>query len=128
MQPSLEHLGRFDPERSRQRLLNSFYPEHTQLILLQSKPVGFYTFRPVDDYLKLDHLYVRPAFQSQRIGAAIMALVIKQADQLQKPIHVCALQQSASNRFYQQHGFIPHREDDWNVYYRWSPQFPNLSD
>jgi len=33
MRPSLEPVGRFDPARSRQRLRDSFYPEHTHFIV-----------------------------------------------------------------------------------------------
>lgn len=34
MRESLECVGRFDPERARECLRKSFYPEHTQFILL----------------------------------------------------------------------------------------------
>lgn len=69
MRSSLERLGRFDPERSRQRLLGLFFPDHTQFILSGTDRIGFYTFRPVDAYWRLEHLYVLPAHQSAGIGA-----------------------------------------------------------
>lgn len=122
MRPSLEHLGRYDPARSRQRLLDSFFPAETQFILCAGQRAGFYTFRPEEDFLKLVHLYVLPAFQSHGIGAAILTKIFAFADTAQKRIELCALVQSASNDFYQRHGFIAHSEDEWNVYYRRLPR------
>jgi MFS superfamily sulfate permease-like transporter len=60
MRASLEHVGRFDPERARERLRKSFYPEHSEFIVIDGQRVGFYTFRPADDGFHLDHLYVHP--------------------------------------------------------------------
>lgn len=33
MQPSLEKLGRFNPARARQRLIDEYSPEHTTILL-----------------------------------------------------------------------------------------------
>ncbi|HEY1174046.1 MAG TPA: GNAT family N-acetyltransferase [Verrucomicrobiae bacterium] len=117
MRESLERVGRFDPERARIRLQNSFYPEHTQFILWEGERVGFYTFRLLADGFHLDHLYVHPSHQSRGIGSQVMKRLIAQADAAQKAIHVGALRGSESNRFYQQHGFVPVREEEWDIYY-----------
>lgn len=55
MRPSLEQVGRFDPARSRQRLLDSFYPAHPHFIVHQNRRVGFHPFRSDDNFLKLNH-------------------------------------------------------------------------
>jgi GNAT superfamily N-acetyltransferase len=55
--------------------------------------------------LLLDHLYIRPAFQGQGIGAAVLALVFAEADARAQPLRVSALARSDSNRFYLRHGF-----------------------
>ena len=117
MRESLERVGRFNRERARERLRNSFYPEHSQIILLRADRIGFYTLRPVDDRLMLDHLYILPAVQSQGIGAQVMQRILAQANALQLPIHLNALRESASNRFYQRHGFVQTAEDEFDVYY-----------
>jgi GNAT superfamily N-acetyltransferase len=117
MRESLERVGRFDPERARERLQNSFYPEHTQFIVLAGKRIGFYTFRPLADGFHLDHLYIHPSSQSRGVGSFVMQHLIAQAEEKQMPIHVGALRESASNRFYQRHGFVPVREDAWDIYY-----------
>ncbi len=117
MRESLEQVGRFDPERARERLQNSFYPEHTQFIVLAGERIGFYTFRPLTDGFHLDHLYIHPQSQSRGVGSFVMQHLIAQAEEKQMPIHVGALRESASNRFYQRHGFVKVREDEWDIYY-----------
>ncbi len=110
-------MGRFDPERARERLQNSFYPEHTQFIVLEGECIGFYTFRPLADGFHLDHLYIHPSSQSRGVGSFVMQHLIAQAEEKQMPIHLGALRESASNRFYQRHGFVKVREDAWDIYY-----------
>lgn len=117
MRESLERLGRFNPERARERLRKSFHPEHTRYIVFDGQKVGFYTFRPFGDAFHLDHLYVLPGYQSLGIGSHVMRKLIAEADARHQPIHVGALKGSASNRFYQRHGFEIEREEDWDIYY-----------
>ena len=117
MRESLERVGRFTPERARQRLQNSFYPEHTRFILLDGAKVGFYTFRPEQEEFRLEHLYIHPSHQSRGVGSHVLAKLLEEADALRKPVFLGALRESASNRFYQRHGFEPIREDEWDIYY-----------
>lgn len=117
MRESLERVGRFDPERARERLRKSFCPEHTQAILHAGARVGFFTFRPTEEGFQLDHLYVHPFAQSHGIGSRVMEELIARANAANLPIRVGALKESASNRFYRRHGFQPEREDTWDVYY-----------
>lgn len=117
MRASLEQVGRFDPERARERLRKSFHPEHTQFILVDELRVGFYTFRHTDDSFHLDHFYIHPVWQSRGIGSSVMRRLLAQSDAHQMPIRLGALRGSASNRFYQHHGFTKTTEDEWDIYY-----------
>lgn len=121
MRPSLEQLGRFDPVRARERLLNSFFPEYSKHIILEDKKVGFYTLRPTPGGLRLDHFYIHPDFQGHGIGARVLAEIFREADAAALPIVLGALKQSTSNRFYQRHGFIQTDEGEWDIYYRRAP-------
>ena len=118
MRASLEHLGRFDPIRARERLRNSFYPEHTHRILCDGVPVGFYTFRPVPEGLRLEHLYIHPDAQNRGIGGRVLASLLTAADSQRLPVFVGALRDSASNRFYLRHGFEKIAESEWDITYR----------
>lgn len=117
MRKSLEHIGRFDPQRARERLWNSFYPEHTQFIVLDGQHVGFHTFRPVEDGFYLNHLYIHPQWQGSGIGSQVLRHLLAHADALGRPVHLCALRDSAANAFYQRHGFVQTRLDDPDIYY-----------
>src|SRR3954464_10641411 len=81
MRASLEQVGRFDPERARERLRKSFYPEHTQFILLDGQRVGFYTFRPAADGWRLDHFYIHPDWQSRGLGSFVMRRLLALSDE-----------------------------------------------
>lgn len=62
MRESLERIGRFDPVRARARFLATFSPEHTRHILSDEQRVGFVVVRPSNDFILLDHLYIRPSY------------------------------------------------------------------
>lgn len=117
MRDSLERLGRFDVERARERLRATFDPAVTCAIVLGGMRIGFYALRPAADGWHLDHLYVRPAFQGRGVGGWVMARVLAEAERAGQPLKVTALKESASNRFYQRHGFIKAGEGDWDIYY-----------
>jgi GNAT superfamily N-acetyltransferase len=121
MRASLEHLGRFDPVRARERLRNSFYPEHTRRIVCDGAVVGFYTFRPIPEGLRLDHLYLHPTAQNRGIGGLVLAQLLADADRQNLPVFLGALRDSAANRFYLRHGFEKTDESEWDISYRRSP-------
>ena len=105
MRESLERIGRFDAARARERFRLGFLPEHTRHIAVGGQRVGFVVTKPEAQGLLLDHLYVKPAWQGQGIGAAVLQHVFAEADAQHLDIRVGALRDSASNRFYERHGF-----------------------
>jgi GNAT superfamily N-acetyltransferase len=124
MRESLELIGRFDPERARERFSRGFVPECTQFVLVNGTRAGFVVVKPQDGELLLDHLYLKPSFQGQGLGTEILAKIFARADVTGAPIRLGALRQSASNRFYLRHGFTKVTEGEWDIYYvRW----PRLS-
>lgn len=117
MRESLERVGRFDPARARERLEKSFYPEHSHFVLQDSTKVGFYTFRPMESYYQLDHLYVHPNCQSQGIGSYILRQLLAYSDSFRLPVQLTALRNSEANLFYQRYGFVKTTEDEWDIHY-----------
>lgn len=69
MQPDLERMGRYDPERVRRRFLDSFTPAHTRVIQHAGVDVGLVAARPDADALWIEHFYLDPARQGQGIGS-----------------------------------------------------------
>lgn len=122
MRESLQRVGRFDPERARQRLRATYAPRDTLAILRDGERIGFYTLRRDDGALKLDHLYIAPGHQGAGVGAAVLRRVFERADALGLPVRVGALRDSASNRFYQRHGFVETSQDAWDIYYERTPR------
>ena len=117
MHESLTRMGRFDPQRARERLSRAFEPAHTRHILLEGERVGFVVLLPRGDHLVLDHLYIAPMAQNQGIGNWVMAQVLAEADRQRLPVRVTALKLSDANRFYQRHGFQLQHESDWDLHY-----------
>lgn len=121
MRPSLERLGRFDPQRARDRFLAAFMPFSTRHVVVEGRRVGFVVVRDQGDHLLLDHLYVHPDHQGKGIGAAVLAAVFAEADPRHLTVRVGALKGSESNRFYVRHGFELVEEGEWDNYYARSP-------
>jgi GNAT superfamily N-acetyltransferase len=124
MRPSLERLGRFDAERSRERFRASFDARFTRHICIDGRRVGFVALKRVADGLLLDHLYIHPVAQGRRIGGGVLATVIAAADAEGRALFVTALRDSDSNRFYRRYGFVVVSESDWDVHYRRLPAAP----
>ena len=117
MRESLERLGRFDPQRARERLSRGYQPAHTRHILRGGELVGFVVVVPRDDGWQLDHLYVHPSAQGEGVGSWVLAQVLAEADAEHKPVSVTALKHSDANRFYQRHGFELLAEGEWDWFY-----------
>ena len=121
MRPSLEALGRFDPERARNRFLETFRPEDTQVIRLENELIGFFVVRVHTDHLYLDHLYIHPVYQGGGLGRRIVRTVQKQACDAGLPLRLNAIRGSPANDFYRSCGFVLERSDALDNYYVWIP-------
>ncbi len=117
MRESLERIGRCDPQRARERFLSAFSPAHTRHILLAGKKAGFFVVKPEEGGLLLDHLYIKPGYQGQGVGAAVLAEVFALADRAACFVRVGALRESDSNRFYTRHGFVLVEQAEFDNYY-----------
>jgi ribosomal protein S18 acetylase RimI-like enzyme len=123
MRPSLEAVGRFDPDRARRRLLDHFDPRHMRWIEADGGRVGLLATRAVDGRLQLDHLYLVPQAQGRGIGSAVMRTILAEADRAGHAVHVVALKGSRSNDFYRRHGFrLVDAEAEWDHLYVRLPQ------
>ncbi|MDU8607987.1 GNAT family N-acetyltransferase [Pseudomonas syringae group sp. 247E2] len=117
MRESLERVGRFDPVRARERFREGFSAPCTHYIQVAGSKVGFMVVKPTNDGLLLDHLYIKPAFQGQGIGSAVLRQVFAQADATASTVRVGALKDSDSNRFYIRHGFQLVESGEFDNYY-----------
>lgn len=116
MRPDLERLGRFDEHRVRQRLRDSFSPQHTSIIEVDGAFAGCVTLRPADDGLLLEHFYLAAAVQGRGLGSAVLRELLARADGDRVPVRLNVLQGSAARRLYARHGFVVEDEDPIDVY------------
>ncbi len=58
--------------------------------------------------------------QGQGIGAWVLDWAKAQARAQGRDMTLSALKQSAANRFYVRHGFVPVAQSDFDIDYRWS--------
>ncbi len=126
LRESLDRLGLFSQERSRERLRSNFRPEFMRHIVLDDekggKRIGLLTLWPEGDALKLQHLYLAPGSQGQGIGGWVMEQVKAEARAQGRDVELEALPQSDANRFYQRHGFVKVGEAEFDVFYVWRCQ------
>ena len=121
MRESLTAIGRFDPERARERFLSSFEPKNTSKIVVGGKLAGFIVTEIQKDHIFLSHLYLHPEYQGSGIGGELLGKIKQQGQARQLPIRLGALRESRSNQFYERHDFRKIHEDEWDIYYEFVP-------
>lgn len=124
MRPRLEAVGRFDPDRARNRFLSTFSAAETRIIQIGGRLAGFFVLRRRDDHHYLDHLYVAPGFQGRGIGRHVVDGLKRDADAAGLPLRLTALNGSPANDFYRACGFLPVSTDSLDTLYQWSPAAP----
>ncbi|GGO54418.1 GNAT family N-acetyltransferase [Streptomyces lasiicapitis] len=112
----LERLGRFDEHRVRQRLRDSFSPEHTSVVSADDAFAGCVTLRPAEDGRRLEHFYLTPDVQGRGLGSAVLRTLLGRTDADGLLVRLNVLQGSAAQRLYERHGFTVEAEDPVDVY------------
>jgi GNAT superfamily N-acetyltransferase len=117
MRAHLERVGRFDPERARARFRGGFAPEHLRLVHVDGIFAGCVSLKPEGDGLALEHFYLDADVQGRGVGAAVLAVLLAEADAAGLPVRLGVLKGSPAARLYERHGFAVTHEDQWDVYY-----------
>ena len=117
MRADLERLGRYDPDRVRQRLRNSFSHEHSSIITLDGAFAGCVTLRPAESGgLLLEHFYLDPRHQGRGLGGRVLRTLLARADAVGEPVRLQVLRGSAARRLYERHGFALESEAPVDVF------------
>ncbi len=116
MRPDLERLGRFDPQRVRQRFREAYVPEHVSIVLYDGAFAGSVAMRPGDDGWWLEHFFLRPDLQGQGLGSAVLRTVLAPRDAAGETVRLNVLQGSAARRLYARHGFVLESQDPVDVF------------
>ncbi len=116
MRKDLERLGRFDEHRVRQRLRDSFSPQHASIILADGTFAGCVTLRPAEDGQWLEHFYLAPGIQGRGLGSAVLRTLLDRTDADGLLVRLNVLQGSAARRLYERHGFTVEVQDPIDIY------------
>jgi GNAT superfamily N-acetyltransferase len=119
MRPSLEALGRFEPDRARNRFLVSYVPKYTWKLVSEGGVVGFFVLRDTDDYLYLDHLYIAEKARGTGLGTSVLEHLKTLAREQNLPVRLMALKHSSANQFYLSQGFTLTGEAEFDNFYEW---------
>ena len=118
MRPSLEQIGRFEPDRARQRFIDGFRPEHTWKIKAGQRLAGCVALGPGDDgVLWLDHFYISPDLQGCGLGDAVIRHLLAEVDAAAATARLSVLIESSANRFYPRYGFIETHREAFDIFY-----------
>ncbi|MES5819900.1 GNAT family N-acetyltransferase [Streptomyces sp. RG80] len=116
MWPDLERLGRYDEHRVRQRLRDSFAPEHAWIIEVGGEFAGCVALRPAQDAHWLEHFFVAPRLQGSGVGSAVLRRLLERCDREGILVRLNVLQGSAARRLYERYGFTVESEDPVDVF------------
>jgi hypothetical protein len=105
MKPSLVALDRFNEIRVRSRFLEKCESNDTVKVIENGELLGLYVVREREDYLFLDHLYIKIAHLSKNRGKAIIDVIVEAEKFKSLPVHLRALRGSRANNFYIKNGF-----------------------
>ncbi len=116
MRADLERLGRYDEHRVRQRLRDSFSPQHTSIIMIDRDLAGCVTVRPDEGRQWLEHFYLAPHRQGRGLGSAVLRTVLERTDAQGMAVGLNVLRGSAARRLYERHGFVVESQDPIDVF------------
>ena len=115
LRPDLERLGRFDPDRVRQRFLSAFDPGVTQVVLVRGQEAGSIAVRPDEGSLWIEHFYLRAECQGKGTGSLVLRSELD-ASQGDRPFRLNVLQGSRAQALYERHGFVVESQDAVDVF------------
>ncbi|MGW6202698.1 N-acetyltransferase family protein [Streptomyces sp. NPDC055089] len=116
MRPDLVRLGRYDEDRVRRRMRDSYVPEHTSVIVVEGRFAGSVTLRPHEDGHCLESFFIDEKVQGRGIGSAVLSALLVRTDSEGVPVRLDVLQGSAARRLYERYGFVLEREDPVDVF------------
>lgn len=121
LRADLERLGRYDPQRVRQRLRDGFDADRTSVIEVDGAFAGCVALRPAEDALWLEHFYLAPELQGAGIGSGVLAELLARCDRDGARVRLNVLRGSAARRLYERHGFTVETEDPVDVFMARAP-------
>src|ERR1051325_10374984 len=92
MRPDLVRLGRFDERRVRQRMRDSYVPEHTSVIVVDGRLAGSVTVGPQECGWCVESFFLDEALQGRGIGCGELRHLLARPDAEGVPVRLKVLQ------------------------------------
>ena len=100
-------FGTWIREVQKEIIGRSFDPKTHQIILVDGEPAGILAVEVDASHLRLEKIYLLPAFQRRGIGSQLITELIHSVRASNKPIRLRVLAaNSAARRLYQRLGFV----------------------
>lgn len=115
MKDSLMNVDRFDENKVRKRLLDSYDEKNTVVVEYQNIIIGYYTLIENENEFYLHHFYIDLPHQGKGFGKMIMDQIKEKYNQ--KVIKLNALKFSPVNKFYERNLFVKVDEDEFDNFY-----------
>jgi GNAT superfamily N-acetyltransferase len=117
MREHLERVFRYKPSRARRIFREHFDEPGMRTILVEGKLSGCVALRRRSEETHIDSFYLARRYHNRGLGAAILKVLLDEADAIGLPIRLDVLQGSPAGRFYERHGFVRIGEDEIEVHY-----------
>ena len=117
MREHLERVFRYKPSRARRIFREHFSEPSLRLILIDDETAGCVAFRIGEREIKIDSFYLARQHHNRGLGAAILKVLLAEADARGLPVRLEVLRGSPAGRFYERHGFVKFGEDDVEAEY-----------
>ena len=96
-------IGRWNPERSEERVREHFSPSWTHMVSLDGSDVGTITLRPHEGAIWLEMFYLEPAVQGRGLGTDLLVSLL--ADITDRPVRLEVLAGARVRGLYERLGF-----------------------
>ena len=105
MREHLERVFRYKPSRARRIFREHFVEPGMRTILIDGDLAGCVALRRRSDETHIDSFYLAARYHNRGLGAAILKVLLDEADAIGLPVRLDVLQGSPAGRFYERHGF-----------------------
>jgi GNAT superfamily N-acetyltransferase len=104
--------GPWDESEQRARFLESTKPEAHQIVEAGGQPIGCLNVKWLPGVVKLNRVFLLPAFQGRGIGSRLVRQVLSEAKLAHLPVRLRVFKVNPAKRLWQRLGFVVTGETD----------------
>lgn len=113
--------GRFDLEKANGYFEKTWTASGIEVLVCDDKPCGFAVIEKHPDHIRIGEIALRPAFQGQGIGTAVLRAVFDDAGKKGVPVKLRVMPQNKALSLYKRLGFRECGKDETHVLMEYTP-------